>query len=157
MRRRIKHRDVAVLAREPIQDFHHFAADAVHNIALGRVYVFLQFVILAFQLCSKPLPLSLGLGFLFIAPGGLVGGQLLPDIVDLFVERFHFVLPRSELRLQFRRSLFAFRGRYDCLTDVKHGNLAGGCRAGSGGTLSADANRGQQAQRGCRSHTNDVS
>ena len=131
LRRRIKHRQESAFPRVTVQHIHHLPSDPVHHVALRRIHVFLHLVLFAVQLLRQLLALRLRPGFLLVAPGRLVRGQLLPQIIDLLVERFQFILPRRKLRLQFRRSLFPFRRRDDGLSHVQNCDLSGACsRAG---------------------------
>src|SRR5579883_459451 len=155
LRRRIEHGDIAVLAGVAVEHVHHLASNAIDNVALGGVYVFLHFVLLAIELLRQALALSLRASLLLIAPGVRIRGNLLTQIVDLLVEGFQLVLPRSELRLQFRRSLLALRGGDDGLPHVEDRDLVATRR---GRRILRTNRRGpRQTQGGRQGHTNNVS
>src|SRR6266576_1419128 len=86
--------------------------------------VFLQFIVLAVELCREALALrSQPLNFVLTALA-LARGQALPKIVNLLVHVFNLGLARRELRLQFGLGLLPFGGAADGPPNINHADLA---------------------------------
>src|SRR6266576_2282842 len=121
---RIQDHGVAVLARVAVEYVDHLAADAVDDLAQRGIGVFLQFIVLAVELCREALALrSQPLNFVLTALA-LARGQALPKIVNLLVHVFNLGLARRELRLQFGLSLLPFGGAADGPPNINHADLA---------------------------------
>src|SRR6202521_4921340 len=124
LRGRIQNNDVAALARVAVQHVDHFAADAVNDVALRRVHVFLILILLALQLPRQKFTLLLQTRGLIWAELPFAGSKALPNVVDLLVEVLQIRLARSKLRLQFRGRQLPFRRCDDGLADVDDTNLS---------------------------------
>jgi len=124
LRRGIQDEDVSVFAGIAVEHVHHLAADAVDNVGLSGVNVFLVFRIHALEALRKPLTLLPEAGFFFLAQLVLAGLKTLLQIIDLLVEIFDFVLPRCELRLQLRGRQLALRSGNDGLANADDADLA---------------------------------
>src|SRR5262252_2505040 len=155
LRRGVEHGHHAVLSRIAIEHVHHLSSDSIHHVGLRGVYVFLQLVVLAIQLLRQPLALGCRPPLLLIAPGGLICLQLVPKIIDLVVHRLQFLLPRRELRLQFRGRLLALGRRDDGLPDVNYPDFS--ARGRSRRCLAPKCCCPDQAGRAEKSHLNDIS
>src|SRR5258708_1612783 len=125
----IQNDDVSVFAGIAVEHIHHLAADAVDDVGLRGVDVFLVFGVHALEALGEPLTLLPQASFLFLAELVRAGLKTLLQIIDLLVETFDFVLPRCELRLQLGGGQLALRGGNDGLANADNTDLAGCGRA----------------------------
>src|SRR6266478_3813362 len=129
LRRSVQHHRVTVLARITFQHVDHLSADAVDDVTLLDVHVFLEFVALAIKLLCEPLPLF-GQTVLFLrAALSTAGIEALLKIIDLFCKVLDLGLARGKLRLEFGGGLLAFRGVPNCRADVDYAYLT--CNRGA--------------------------
>jgi hypothetical protein len=146
---------IAVAGGVAHDDVHDFAADGVDYVALSVVEVVLKFILFAFQLLRKPLPLQGQASLFFVSESVRAGGEALLKIADLFIEGLELFSAGQELRFQLSRSLLAFGGTGDSLTQVDGTDFrAGVC---SGLLLRRQRGGGQRARENRSGYVDDRS
>src|SRR5690242_5709801 len=142
---RIENYGIAVFARVAVEHIHHFAADAVDDVGLRGVDVFLIFRVHAIEALRKPLALLPQTSFFFLAQLAAAAGKPRLQVIDLLVEVFDLGLAGSKLRLQFRGSHLALRRGNDRLANADDADLSRCGRARRGGRLGPDRCQAQNA------------
>ena len=135
LRRGIQNDDISVFAGVAVEHVHHFAADAVDDVGLRGVHIFLVFGVHAIEPLRQPLALLSQAGFFFLTQLVRAGLKTLLQIIDLLVQILDLVLARSKLRLQLRGSQLALRRGNDGLANADNADLAYCGRTGRGGCL----------------------
>src|SRR2546421_451710 len=157
LRRGIQNDGITVFTRVTVQHVHHLAADAVDDVGLRGIDVFLVFGVHAVEALRAPLTLLPEAGLFFLAQLVRAGLKTLLQITDLLVQTLDLVLTGSELRLQLRGSQLALRRGNDSLSNVDDADLARCGRTSRGGCLcpsGRDAKNARGGQSSCTSqHT----
>ena len=121
-----------------VQHLEHLAADALDDLALRGVQLFVEVIIAPLQAARQQLALALQFGLLVVAQRARPIRHFALKFFDLLLKGLQFVLFRRELRLQLRLRLLALRRGHNGVPDIDDGDLRRGRRS-AGGALRMDA------------------
>src|SRR5579862_387090 len=124
LRRNIEDHRVAVLLGILVNYIEHFASDAVHDLALVLVPVFLELLLLALIRTGQPVAFLGEASLFLIAEGGRAVPETRLQVFDLLPRAVELRLSRIVLSLQVGGRLFAFVGPGDGRLDIDHSNSA---------------------------------